>query len=174
MCGDCFGGQQRLSPRRMGLPHFRTENKCQYFPGPCLCLAPWYQRLACSSFCISPSPTSRAIVCTLTTFHGGYRGYSKLRTRTALGSYGRSMPRSIGPSYGWCVFLISSNPCTVQPPPPCVSQRVARGLSLPLSSPSVSVSSRSLAHSAVNVTALSPTLQGYLAHKKTHPLRTLP
>jgi hypothetical protein len=26
-----------------------------------------------------------------------YRGYSKLRTRTALGSYGRAMPRSIGP-----------------------------------------------------------------------------
>ena len=27
-----------------------------------------------------------------------YRGYSKLRTHTALGPYGRSMPRSIGPS----------------------------------------------------------------------------
>jgi len=26
-----------------------------------------------------------------------YRGYSKLRTRAALGSYGRPMPRSIGP-----------------------------------------------------------------------------
>ena len=25
-----------------------------------------------------------------------YRGYSKSRTRTALGSYGRAMPRSIG------------------------------------------------------------------------------
>ena len=29
-------------------------------------------------------------------------GYSKLRTRTALGSYGSSMPRSIGPSFWWC------------------------------------------------------------------------
>ena len=27
-----------------------------------------------------------------------YRDYSKLRTHTALGSYGSSMPRSIGPS----------------------------------------------------------------------------
>ena len=27
-----------------------------------------------------------------------YRGYSKLRTHPALGPYGRSMPRSIGPS----------------------------------------------------------------------------
>ena len=27
-----------------------------------------------------------------------YRGYSKLRTHTALGPYGTSMPRSIGPS----------------------------------------------------------------------------
>jgi len=42
---------------------------------------------------------------------GEYRGYSKLRTHTAVGPYGRSMPRSIGPSYGLCVFLISSNPC---------------------------------------------------------------
>ena len=25
-----------------------------------------------------------------------YRGYSKLRTRTVLGSYGRAMPRGIG------------------------------------------------------------------------------
>ena len=27
-----------------------------------------------------------------------YRGYSKLRTHTAVGPYGRSIPRSIGPS----------------------------------------------------------------------------
>ena len=27
----------------------------------------------------------------------GYRGYSKLRTHTALGSYGRAIPTSIGP-----------------------------------------------------------------------------
>ena len=26
-----------------------------------------------------------------------YRGYSKLRTHTALGTYGRSLPRDIGP-----------------------------------------------------------------------------
>ena len=43
-----------------------------------------------------------------------YRGYSKLRTRTALGPYGRSMPRSIGPPQGRCVSLISSNPCTLE------------------------------------------------------------
>jgi hypothetical protein len=30
----------------------------------------------------------------------GYRGYSKLRTRTALGPYGRASPRSIGPPEG--------------------------------------------------------------------------
>ena len=40
-----------------------------------------------------------------------YRGYSKLRTHTALGPYGRSMPRSIGLSYGRCVSLISSTSC---------------------------------------------------------------
>ena len=38
-----------------------------------------------------------------------YRGDSKLRTHTALGPYGRSIRRSIGPSYGWCVCLNSSN-----------------------------------------------------------------
>ena len=27
-----------------------------------------------------------------------YRGYSKVRTHTAIGPYGRSVPRSIGPS----------------------------------------------------------------------------
>ena len=42
----------------------------------------------------------------------GYRGYSKSRMHTALGPYGRSVPRSIGPSYGRCVSLILSNPCT--------------------------------------------------------------
>ena len=30
--------------------------------------------------------------------HTTYRGYLKVRTRTALGSYGRAMNRSIGPS----------------------------------------------------------------------------
>ena len=39
-----------------------------------------------------------------------YRGYSKLRTHTALGPYGRSIRRSIGPSLGRCVSKISSNP----------------------------------------------------------------
>jgi len=34
-----------------------------------------------------------------------------LRTCIALEPYARSMPRSIGPSYGRCVSLISSNPC---------------------------------------------------------------
>ena len=42
-----------------------------------------------------------------------HRGYSRLRTHTALGSYDRAIPRSIGPPWGRCVFLISSNPCTV-------------------------------------------------------------
>ena len=32
-----------------------------------------------------------------------FRGYSKLRAHTALESYGSSMPRSIGPSYGRCM-----------------------------------------------------------------------
>ena len=43
-----------------------------------------------------------------------YRGYSKLRTHTAVGPYGSSMPGSIGPSYWLCVSLISSNPCISQ------------------------------------------------------------
>jgi hypothetical protein len=30
-------------------------------------------------------------------FLNAYKGYSKLRTRTVLGSYGRTIPRSIGP-----------------------------------------------------------------------------
>ena len=42
--------------------------------------------------------------------HIRYRGCSKLRTRTALGSYSRPMPRSIGPPWGRCVSLITSSP----------------------------------------------------------------
>ena len=42
-----------------------------------------------------------------------YRGYSKLRARTAAGSYSRAGPRNIGPPYGRCVSLLSSSPCTV-------------------------------------------------------------
>ena len=38
-----------------------------------------------------------------------YRGFSKSRTRTALGSYARASSRGIGPPYGRCVFLISSS-----------------------------------------------------------------
>ena len=45
---------------------------------------------------------------------GKYRGYSKLRTRTALGSYTRPMPRNIGSPQGRCVSLISSDPCIRQ------------------------------------------------------------
>ena len=41
-----------------------------------------------------------------------YRGYSKLRARTALGSYVRAMHRIIGPFLGRGAFLISSNLCT--------------------------------------------------------------
>ena len=55
-----------------------------------------------------------------------FRGYSKLRTHTAIGTYGSSMPRSIGPSYGRCVSLISSNPCAPLRPP-----RQARTLGAP-------------------------------------------
>jgi len=40
------------------------------------------------------------------------QGLLEIRTRTALGPYGRSMPRSIGPPQRQCVSLISSNPCT--------------------------------------------------------------
>ena len=36
-----------------------------------------------------------------------YKGYSKVRTRTAIGFYGRARPRSIGPPKGRCVSLIS-------------------------------------------------------------------
>jgi hypothetical protein len=39
-----------------------------------------------------------------------YRGHSKLRTHTALGPYCRARLRGIGPSWGRCVSLISSNP----------------------------------------------------------------
>ena len=42
--------------------------------------------------------------CCAAALHGAvvvhsYRGYSKLRTRTVLGSYSRAMPRSIGPPH---------------------------------------------------------------------------
>jgi hypothetical protein len=43
---------------------------------------------------------------------GSYRGYSKSRTHTTLGPYGRSTPESIGPSNGRFVSLISRNSCT--------------------------------------------------------------
>ena len=49
-----------------------------------------------------------------------YRGYWKLRPRTAVGSYSRARPRSRGPPWGQCVSLLSSNPCIYNPP-------VARG-----------------------------------------------
>ena len=38
-------------------------------------------------------------------------GYSRIRTRTFLGSYGRAMSRSIGPTQGRCVSLFTSNSC---------------------------------------------------------------
>ena len=41
-----------------------------------------------------------------------YRGYSKVRTSTALGSHGRAMSRGIGPPWGRCVSFILSHPCT--------------------------------------------------------------
>ena len=48
----------------------------------------------------------RVIICTR-----DYRGYSKLKARTALRSYGRAMPRSIGPPWERCVSLFRSKPC---------------------------------------------------------------
>ena len=45
-----------------------------------------------------------------------YRGDLKLRTRTAIGPYGRAMPRSIGSPWGRCVSLLSSNPCIQEIP----------------------------------------------------------
>ena len=39
-----------------------------------------------------------------------YRGYSKLRTRTALGSYGRAMPRGIGSPVGAVRILYFEKP----------------------------------------------------------------
>ena len=58
---------------------------------------------------------------------GGVRhckGYTKERIRTALGPYGRSIPRNIGPPYGRCVSLISSDPCTPRLPPTGTAPRL--------------------------------------------------
>jgi len=77
-----------------------------------------------------------------------YRGYSKLRTHTALGPYGRSIPSSIGPSYGRRVSSNLSNPCRV-----CLTFRWA---------------------SSAGTCPKPYTQQGYLTNKKTPPPRTLP
>ena len=45
-----------------------------------------------------------------------YRGYSKLRKRTAIGPDGKAMPTSIGPPLGRWVSLPSSNTCAPVPP----------------------------------------------------------
>ena len=37
-----------------------------------------------------------------------YKGYSRIGTRTALGSYDRAMPRSIGLNYGLCVSAFTT------------------------------------------------------------------
>ena len=39
-----------------------------------------------------------------------------MRTRTALGSYGRAMPGSMRPPHGRCLSLFASNPCTLRAP----------------------------------------------------------
>ena len=58
-----------------------------------------------------------------------YRAYSKVRIRTALGSYGRAMPKSIGPPEGQCVSFSSSHPCTSsEPSPPQSRVTVSREL----------------------------------------------
>ena len=59
-----------------------------------------------------PQDRSAPRSCFRRTLKLSYRGDSKLRTRAALGSYGRPMPRSKGPPWGRHVFLISSDPCT--------------------------------------------------------------
>ena len=41
----------------------------------------------------------------LPSIHHKYRGYSEGRTRTALGSYSRPIPRSIGLPWGRCVSV---------------------------------------------------------------------
>ena len=43
-----------------------------------------------------------------------YQGSSKLRINTAPGPYGRSMRRSMGPSLGRYVYLISSDSCSAR------------------------------------------------------------
>ena len=45
-------------------------------------------------------------------FCSKHRVYSRLRTRTGLGSDGRAMPRSTGPPSGQCVALFASEPFT--------------------------------------------------------------
>ena len=52
-----------------------------------------------------------------------YRGYSKLRTHAAIGPYGRALPRIMGPSWGWCVSLFTSNPCKS-----CADHFVGKGM----------------------------------------------
>ena len=59
---------------------------------------------------VQPPEVLKGCSISLVWFGVGYRGYSKLRTRTALGTHGRPMPRSIGTPKGWCVSLISRNP----------------------------------------------------------------
>ena len=45
------------------------------------------------------------------TYGRTYRCYSKLRTHTVLGAYGRVRPRGIDPPRGRCVSLFTSNTC---------------------------------------------------------------
>ena len=70
----------------------------------------------------------------------------EIRTHTALESYGRSRPRGIGPPWGRCVSLFTSNPCMYSP---------------------TGGGRRSLSSEWERI-------QGYLTYKKTHPPRTLP
>ena len=77
-----------------------------------------------------------------------YRGYSKLKTRTTLGPYGRASPRRMGPSWGLCVSLNSNNPC------------------------STLVSHRSVDYKGFVLPRFWG-VQGYLAHKKPLHPRTL-
>jgi len=46
--------------------------------------------------CVQPLGDDLAMLAAQANCRHGYRGYSKPRTRTALGPYGRAVPRSLG------------------------------------------------------------------------------
>ena len=114
-----------------------------------------------------------------------YGGSSKLGTHTARGPYSSSMPRSIGPSYGRCVSLTSSNFCS---PTGREHPRLSMFLKVPPQVPSVravqvsvrGVNSLTLSRQTPNAPNTGPIrppgasldargVQEYLAYKKLPP-----